>query len=338
MPKLKTIYVFLISSLCLVILSLLILVNQTWFWAGVLKYSLNHNSADIQITELNIVKIDIHWPRSFQLETITFQGQWQKEAVKGSVEVINIYFLSSHQLKYSFKELFLNSSHIVLEKGGSQGKIEWKNQQLKNLQGELIIKRLRYDSFNMTDIEIDLQGDDAKMQLSIERLRFCEGKLAGPITINYNPQVHYDLQLTLNAVNLKNMEENGLTFFAYARGIVDGNVNLKIDENNEIKEFSAQLLTIEQAQMKAAIINFIVQAAGIKEKLFDDRFEVMVKNDEFVPLRKLHAKIINFDQEMLQAQIDIQPRDYNVRINAPIDIHVDEKVLERIFARKETVE
>ena len=323
----KRLFGFLLLILLLLAGIFYVTVYTTTVSKWLIKQLVAQNLPDYKIQSLTIKSQDFHFPRELKcndLKTVlkSKNDRYDLSAEHVTLDWLHDLVLAHNGIALTVEGFNLNSSNIKLHSLGLKTAIRFGQGTIQAIDGTMKSADVDLYSFKMTDLTTRLEGAAAVLKFKDFLARGYDGQIKGEITVHYQPDVTFAVDIKLAGLDLKQLEKFNQSIFSNLEGKLYGNIRIEGDPKN-LSSLEVDAKVVEEGKVRASVLKFFTQYLPNTQQKAE--FDSLVKTNGKLPFEKATFQLKNLDQHNLSGLLAMSSKTINLDLNVPLDIKIDGK-------------
>ena len=290
-----------------------------------IKRLLSKNLPDYKVQTLTIRSQDFHFPRNlklndFELILKTKSDRFELNSRQIALDWFKNFVRAPRDVQFVVQDFNLKSANINLKSLELDTEIHFGNGTIQNLSGRMKSADVDLYSLKMTDIATQLEGGVDILKFKNFIAHGYAGQIQGEIVVRYHPDVTFALNMKLDGLDLKKLQQFNQSIFSNLEGELYGNIQIK-GNPKELKSLDVNVKVIKEGKVRASMLRFFMSyLPNTQEKV---ELESLIKNNGKLPFEHATFKLISVDQHNLSGLLEMSSKTINLNLNMPVDIKID---------------
>jgi len=198
--------------------------------------------------------------------------------------------------------------------------------KFSNIQGSLRLKELEIKPIKISRVASIFKGDDKSLRFSNLTSDAYQGRLAGEVSLEYQPPLSYSIALNVQNMNFQSLEELNAAVFSQFEGELNGHITIAADQN-KIKTIETDFFMPHGGKAKASLVAYFLQYGlppGTQER---ELLDYLLSTDGKIPAEELSLEFKNVSAKKISGKYKFYSKQLNVDLNNTVDFNLDTELV-----------
>jgi hypothetical protein len=285
----------------------------TWLITSAVKKNLKGYTLE----EFSIGRQQFTWPDRLVLSNI--HGRIKSKDDYYQVVIRQIECSGHAPVQVLIEEIALESSAISSRPGEIRGNVYFQGFRLERFDGEAKIPGIEAHHYRLENVSSQLEGTLKKMTLRDLKADTYQGKLSGQISLDWQKNLPYSMDIHFDNVDLRPMQEVNPSI-GQVEGIVSGWISVEGNTRN-FHTLDLKANVTKDGRVNASLLQFVAPyIPRTQEALLLDQ---MMKRGEKIPVEVATMELRSVEKHKLSGFVKLLIGKLNLDLNLPIDILYD---------------